>query len=92
VNHLDIGDGTVWGFEGDLVEVDFGEAAGIISVDPSELEKLPPRFEIGARVRHEKYGPGTVTAVDDGNKLGVVFDAVGWKPVVKSFVEPWSGD
>jgi hypothetical protein len=91
VNHPDIGIGTVWGFEGDLVDVDFGETGGIISVDPSELEKLPPRFEMGDRVSHEKFGPGTVTAVD-GNKLGVVFDTVGWKPVVESFVEPWSGD
>jgi hypothetical protein len=53
---------------------------------------LPPRFELGDRVRHAKFGLGTVTAVDDGNKLGIVFDVGGWKTVVESYVEPWSGD
>jgi DNA helicase-2/ATP-dependent DNA helicase PcrA len=37
-------------------------------------------------VFHQKFGPGTVAAVD-GNKLTVDFDKAGQKRVVDSFVE-----
>ena len=43
-------------------------------------------FEIGARVFHQKFGNGNVTAVD-GNKLTIRFDKAGEKRVVDSFVE-----
>jgi DNA helicase-2/ATP-dependent DNA helicase PcrA len=46
----------------------------------------PARFEIGARVFHQKFGNGNVTAVD-GNKLTIRFDKAGEKRVVDSFVE-----
>jgi DNA helicase-2/ATP-dependent DNA helicase PcrA len=44
------------------------------------------RFSEGDRVFHQKFGPGTVAAVD-GNKLTVDFDKAGQKRVVDSFVE-----
>ena len=44
------------------------------------------RFSTGDRVFHQKFGPGTISAVD-GNKLTVDFDKAGQKRVVDSFVE-----
>ncbi|MGQ7792738.1 ATP-dependent helicase [Faunimonas sp. B44] len=44
------------------------------------------RFGLGERVFHQKFGPGTIRAVD-GNKLTVDFDKAGQKRVVDSFVE-----
>jgi DNA helicase-2/ATP-dependent DNA helicase PcrA len=44
------------------------------------------KFSEGDRVFHQKFGPGTVAAVD-GNKLTVDFDKAGQKRVVDSFVE-----
>ena len=43
-------------------------------------------FSVGARVFHQKFGNGNVTAVD-GNKLTIRFDHAGEKRVVDSFVE-----
>ena len=40
----------------------------------------------GARVFHQKFGPGTVELVD-GNKLTVAFDKAGRKMVLDSFVQ-----
>jgi DNA helicase-2/ATP-dependent DNA helicase PcrA len=45
------------------------------------------RFEVGARVFHQKFGGGTVTAVDD-DKLDVEFDKAGSKRVDNRFVDP----
>jgi DNA helicase-2/ATP-dependent DNA helicase PcrA len=42
-------------------------------------------YSVGNRVRHQKFGPGTVTEVD-GNKLTIQFDHAGKKRVVDSFV------
>ena len=44
------------------------------------------RFGAGARVFHDKFGYGTVTAVD-GDKLTIDFDHTGEKKVMESFVE-----
>lgn len=44
-------------------------------------------FTVGNRVRHQKFGLGTVTEVD-GNKLTIDFDHAGRKRVVDSFVLP----
>jgi DNA helicase-2/ATP-dependent DNA helicase PcrA len=44
------------------------------------------RFSIGARVFHQKFGPGAVANVD-GNKLTVDFDKAGRKMVLESFVQ-----
>ena len=43
-------------------------------------------FAVGQRVFHQKFGPGTVAAID-GNKLTVDFDKAGRKMVLDSFVE-----
>ena len=45
-----------------------------------------PNIKIGTRVRHEKFGDGTVTIVD-GNKLTIAFDDGEPKRVVASFVD-----
>ncbi|MET0407732.1 MAG: UvrD-helicase domain-containing protein [Hyphomicrobium sp.] len=45
-----------------------------------------PSFKSGTRVRHEKFGPGTVVNVD-GNKLTIDFDDGSTKRVVASFVD-----
>jgi DNA helicase II / ATP-dependent DNA helicase PcrA len=45
-----------------------------------------PSFDVGTRVRHEKFGAGTVTHVD-GNKLTIDFDDGSTKRVVASFVD-----
>jgi DNA helicase-2/ATP-dependent DNA helicase PcrA len=45
-----------------------------------------PHFQNGTRVRHEKFGDGTVTFVD-GNKLTIAFDDGTSKRVVASFVD-----
>ncbi len=42
-------------------------------------------YAVGNRVRHQKFGAGTVTDVD-GNKLTIEFDHAGKKRVVDSFV------
>ena len=44
------------------------------------------RFRTGARVFHQKFGPGTIAAVD-GAKLTVDFDKAGRKMVLESFVQ-----
>jgi DNA helicase II / ATP-dependent DNA helicase PcrA len=43
-------------------------------------------FKNGTRVRHEKFGDGTVTFID-GNKLTIAFDDGSSKRVVASFVD-----
>ena len=43
-------------------------------------------FKGGARVFHQKFGPGTIALVD-GNKLTVDFDKAGRKMVLDSFVQ-----
>jgi DNA helicase-2/ATP-dependent DNA helicase PcrA len=45
-----------------------------------------PNFRNGTRVRHEKFGDGTVTLVD-GNKLTINFDDGSTKRVIASFVD-----
>ena len=55
-----------------------GELAAASSADDSG-------YAVGDRVRHEKFGGGTVTDVD-GNKLTIEFDTAERKRVVASFV------
>ncbi|MEQ1671298.1 MAG: 3'-5' exonuclease, partial [Hyphomicrobium sp.] len=45
-----------------------------------------PGFKTGTRIRHDKFGDGTVTAVD-GNKLTIDFDDGSSKRLVASFVD-----
>ena len=49
---------------------------------PAREEKLP----VGTRVFHQKFGYGTVTAVDD-DKLDIDFEQAGSKRVLDRFVE-----
>ena len=44
-------------------------------------------FEPGARVFHQKFGYGTVTA-SEGDKLDIAFDKAGAKKVLAPFVIP----
>ncbi len=60
-----------------------GEGRLIASSDPAASSGA---FGAGDRVFHQKFGPGTVTAVE-GAKLTVVFDKAGEKRVLDSFVE-----
>jgi DNA helicase-2/ATP-dependent DNA helicase PcrA len=48
---------------------------------------LPSAYTTGQRVFHEKFGAGTVAAVD-GDKLKVDFDRAGQKMVKDSYVRP----
>jgi DNA helicase-2/ATP-dependent DNA helicase PcrA len=43
-------------------------------------------FSVGGRVFHQKFGYGTITAVED-NKLAVHFDVAGDKKIMDAFVE-----
>jgi len=55
-----------------------------------ELPPAPakgPGFRAGARVFHQKFGPGTVRTVE-GDKLEIAFDQAGTKRVMASFVVP----
>ncbi|MFY8105413.1 MAG: ATP-dependent helicase [Elstera sp.] len=45
-----------------------------------------PRFQVGERVFHQKFGTGTVD-IADGDKLQVTFEAAGVKHVMAAFVE-----
>jgi DNA helicase II / ATP-dependent DNA helicase PcrA len=58
-----------------------GEARRLDSGRPS------PSFSTGQRVFHQKFGNGSVVAVD-GDKLKIAFDHAGEKMVIASFVEP----
>src|ERR1700736_5167401 len=43
-------------------------------------------FAVGGRVFHQKFGYGTITAVED-NKLAIHFDVAGDKKIMDAFVE-----
>jgi DNA helicase-2/ATP-dependent DNA helicase PcrA len=65
--------------------------AGAITVDARPLSvtvgQAPRRdLAVGTRVFHQKFGAGTITAID-GNKLEVDFDHAGQKRVLDSFVD-----
>ncbi|WP_417598676.1 ATP-dependent helicase [Pararhodobacter oceanensis] len=61
---------------------------------PQPKAKQPPapdvHFTDGERVFHQKFGTGTVLAVD-GDKLAVAFDRAGEKHIVARFVTPADG-
>jgi DNA helicase-2/ATP-dependent DNA helicase PcrA len=64
-----------------------GRAARMVEQMPeSFLKDSPEGFGKGERVRHTKFGVGTVIHVD-GNKLDIQFDKAGRKRVIDSFVE-----
>jgi DNA helicase-2/ATP-dependent DNA helicase PcrA len=49
-----------------------------------------PVFRAGERVRHDRFGTGTVVSVD-GDKLGVAFDRGGEKHIIARFLTPADG-
>ncbi len=53
-----------------------------VQARPSRPDPLP----VGSRVFHQKFGPGTVVAVED-DKLDIEFDKAGRKRVLDRFVE-----
>jgi DNA helicase-2/ATP-dependent DNA helicase PcrA len=59
----------------------------LIEGSAREVDAAPAaRFASGARVFHQKFGYGTVAAVD-GDKLDIEFDKAGRKKVMDSFVQ-----
>ena len=44
-------------------------------------------FSLGQRVFHDKFGYGSIDAIE-GNKLDISFEKAGRKKVIDSFVEP----
>ncbi|CAN5190322.1 UvrD-helicase domain-containing protein [soil metagenome] len=69
-----------YGRRGQVIE---GEGRLIATSDPSASAG---KFAVGARIFHQKFGYGAVTAVE-GNKLTVAFEKAGEKRVLDSFVE-----
>jgi DNA helicase-2/ATP-dependent DNA helicase PcrA len=66
------------------------ETGPVIDVTGRLVESMPPsgtRYERGRRIFHQKFGYGTVAAVD-GEKLDITFDKSGAKKVMASFVVP----
>jgi DNA helicase-2/ATP-dependent DNA helicase PcrA len=73
------------------------QGGGLLARRPRVIEagawevKERPRptssFAVGARVFHQKFGYGSVTAVEE-NRLDVAFDKAGAKRVLDSFLEP----
>ena len=58
-------------------------------IEAWEQPSRPPRedaLQVGARVFHQKFGYGTVNAVND-DRLDVAFDQAGDKRVLDRFVE-----
>ena len=55
-----------------------------------EAHKTPPQYGVGDRVRHVKFGDGTVSAMEEGKKdyeVTVAFDRVGSKKLLASFAK-----
>ena len=63
-----------------------GKKNPIINGEILSRSSTRSHFVAGARVFHQKFGPGTVAAVD-GNKLTVDFDKAGRKMVLESFLQ-----
>ena len=58
------------------------------TIEGEILSRATPagKFALGARIFHQKFGPGSVAAVD-GSKLTIDFDKAGRKLVLDTFVE-----
>jgi len=70
-----------------------GGSAGsppVIEGEARIIESVPrenPRYRVGTRVFHQKFGYGSVSRVE-GERLTIAFDQTGEKKVVASFVKP----
>jgi DNA helicase-2/ATP-dependent DNA helicase PcrA len=60
-------------------------AGRAVPIEGQQVRKIGG-FKPGDRVFHQKFGAGTVVAVED-NKLSIAFDQAGEKKVMDSFVE-----
>jgi DNA helicase-2/ATP-dependent DNA helicase PcrA len=60
---------------------------GMVIEEPIRPSPQKIAYRIGARVFHQKFGYGGVTAVD-GDKLDIDFDKAGTKKVMAGFVVP----
>jgi hypothetical protein len=69
-----------------LIRNELKAATELVAAATAEREQRRIAAAIGDRVWHAKFGPGTVETVD-GNKIAVMFDAVGRKEVVDSSLE-----
>ena len=67
-----------------LIRNELKAATELVAAATGEQRRIAAA--IGDRVWHAKFGPGTVETVD-GNKIAVMFDAVGRKEVVDSSLE-----
>jgi DNA helicase-2/ATP-dependent DNA helicase PcrA len=65
-------------------------AENVIEGRATRLDAPPSPYRAGERVFHQKFGPGSVYAVD-GGKLTVDFDKAGRKMVMESFVSTLPG-
>ncbi|MEZ5751142.1 MAG: UvrD-helicase domain-containing protein [Paracoccaceae bacterium] len=69
------------------------ERSGASRVSPAMAKAsvaVEVHFSAGERVFHQKFGTGTVLAVD-GDKLAVAFDRAGEKHIVARFLQPADG-
>ena len=57
-----------------------------IKIDSNSDEEDNRDFRIGDRVRHQNFGIGTVTTVND-SQLGIYFKSCGAKTIIKTFIE-----
>jgi DNA helicase-2/ATP-dependent DNA helicase PcrA len=65
-----------------------GSRAPVIEGKATELKRSSKSaYDVGARVFHQKFGYGTVRAVE-ADRLEIDFDKAGTKKVIDSFVEP----
>jgi DNA helicase-2/ATP-dependent DNA helicase PcrA len=90
--------------EARAVRADVYNAPGWRRIQPRAAEPSPraiaapgaqargegPVFRAGERVRHDRFGTGTVVSVD-GDKLGVAFDRGGEKHIIARFLTPADG-
>lgn len=67
----------------DVDEEEFDEL--LVDVPLQAKDHLTPRFSVGQRVTHLKFGEGVIAAVE-GNKLEIDFENVGRKRVMDAFV------
>jgi DNA helicase-2/ATP-dependent DNA helicase PcrA len=83
---------TAWGGAIDLPAESWGRVgrvplieAGPVPRRGEEIRKVGG-FAVGDRIFHQKFGYGTVTAVED-NRLAVAFDLAGDKKIMDAYVE-----
>src|SRR5690606_15128784 len=58
----------------------------IIEAQAEHLRDAGPDFDLGDRCFHQKFGMGTIAAID-GDRLTIEFDHAGTKKVVAAYVQ-----